>query len=93
MLYCLSSKFIKKDTKKTMSLWTHLVQHLPAGVYLLKVSNENTKAMCEICSKSMIKTPNDVITNVVPTSLSLTFNRFHTFSGVFVGGFKQVNTA
>ena len=57
MLYCLSSKFIKKDTKKTMSLWTHLVQHLPAGVYLLKVSNENTKAMCEICSKSMIKTP------------------------------------
>ena len=29
----------------------------PAGIYLLKVNNKNTRARCEICSKSTIKTP------------------------------------
>ena len=29
----------------------------PAGIYLLKVSNRNTRARCEICSKLTIKTP------------------------------------
>ena len=29
----------------------------PAGVYMLKVSNRNTRARCEICSKLTIKTP------------------------------------
>ena len=29
----------------------------PAGNYLLKVSNGKTRAMCKICSKSIIKTP------------------------------------
>ena len=28
-----------------------------AGIYLLKVNNGNTKTMCEICSKLIIKTP------------------------------------
>ena len=29
----------------------------PAGIYLLKVSNRNTKTRFEICSKLTIKTP------------------------------------
>ena len=29
----------------------------PAGIYLLKVNNENTRTMCEICSKLTNKTP------------------------------------
>ena len=30
---------------------------LPAGIYLLKVNNRNTRTRCEICSKLTIKTP------------------------------------
>ena len=29
----------------------------PAGNYMFKVNNRNTKAKCEICSKLTIKTP------------------------------------
>ena len=29
----------------------------PAGNYIFKVNNRNTRARCEICSKLMIKTP------------------------------------
>ena len=29
----------------------------PAGIYLLKVNNRNTRTRCEICSKLIIKTP------------------------------------
>ena len=29
----------------------------PAGIYLLKVNQRNTKTRCEICSKLTIKTP------------------------------------
>ena len=29
----------------------------PAGIYLVKVNNRNTRARCEICSKLTIKTP------------------------------------
>ena len=29
----------------------------PAGIYLLKVNNRNTRTKCEICSKLTIKTP------------------------------------
>ena len=31
--------------------------HLPAGIYLLKVNNRNTRIRCEICSKLTIKIP------------------------------------
>ena len=31
--------------------------HYPAGNYLFKVNNGNTRLMCEICSKLTIKTP------------------------------------
>ena len=30
---------------------------LRAGIYLLKVSNRNTRKMCEICPKLSVKTP------------------------------------
>ena len=30
---------------------------LPAGIYLFKVSNRNTRTRCELCSKLTIKTP------------------------------------
>ena len=30
---------------------------IPAGIYLLKVNNRNTRPRCEICSKLTIKTP------------------------------------
>ena len=29
----------------------------PAGIYLLKVNNRNTRTRCEICSKLTINTP------------------------------------
>ena len=29
----------------------------PAGIYLLKVNNRNTRTRCEICSKLTIKIP------------------------------------
>ena len=29
----------------------------PAGIYLLKITNKNTRTRCEICSKLTIKTP------------------------------------
>ena len=32
------------------------VKVYPAGIYLLKVNNRNTRTRCEICSKLTIKT-------------------------------------
>ena len=40
-----------------------------AGIYLLKVDNRNTKARCEICTKSTID-----VNGIVPVSLLLTLN-------------------
>ena len=34
-----------------------LVITFPAGIYLFKVNNKNTRTRCEICSKLTIKTP------------------------------------
>ena len=33
----------------------------PASIYLFKVSNRNTRTMCEICSKLTIKTPEEYL--------------------------------
>ena len=33
------------------------IDSIPAGLYLLKVNNRNTRTRCEICSKLTIKTP------------------------------------
>ena len=37
--------------------WQVLCEKIPAGIFLFKVSNGNTKRMCRICSKLTIKTP------------------------------------
>ena len=50
--------------KNKKSLWK-----IPAGNYVLKVNNRNTRTKCEICLKLTIKTP---------VSLLLTLNIFHT---------------
>ena len=34
-----------------------LQRNIPAGIYLLKVNNRNTRPRCKICSKLTIKTP------------------------------------
>ena len=34
-----------------------ILANYPAGIYLLKVNNRNTRARCEICSKLTVKTP------------------------------------
>ena len=34
-----------------------LTNNIPAGIFLLKVNNRNSRTRCEICSKLTIKTP------------------------------------
>ena len=59
--------------------YRYLNTPLPAGIYLLKVGNRNTKARCKICSKSTIKTldrrhwycSNFVVSNFVRVLLTL----------------------
>ena len=50
----------------------------PAGIYLFKVNNRNTKAICEICSKLTIKTKRTTsMTLIFCLYLLLTMNRFN----------------
>ena len=42
--FCVNAKYISGN-------------RYPAGIYLLKVNNRNTRTRCEICSKLTIKTP------------------------------------
>ena len=48
----------------------------PAGIYLLKVNNRNTRTRCEICSKLTIKTPE---------------RRHWRRSGVFIVTFEHIS--
>ena len=48
----------------------------PAGIYLLKVNNRNTRARCEICSKLTINTPE---------------RRHWRRSGVFIVNFEHIS--
>ena len=48
----------------------------PAGIYLLKVNNRNTRIRCEICSKLTIKTPE---------------RRHWRSSGVFIVNFEHIS--
>ena len=34
----------------------HIEANFPANIYLFKVNNRNTRKMCELCSKLIIKT-------------------------------------
>ena len=44
---------------------------LPAGIYLLKVNNRNTRTKCEICSKLTIKTPERRLWPIPCSSVSI----------------------
>ena len=50
--------------------------YIPAGIYLLKVNNRNTRTRCEICSKLTIETPE---------------RRQGRRSGVFIVNFEQIS--
>ena len=53
-----TAKQIKKKIKKKVETGKYLTfnKNYPAGIYLLKVNNRNTRTRCEICSKLTIKT-------------------------------------
>ena len=40
-----------------ISFVRRLIKDDPAGIYVFKVTNRNTRKRCEICSKLTIKTP------------------------------------
>ena len=48
----------------------------PAGIYLFKVNNRNTRARCEICSKLTIKIPE---------------RRHWRRSGIFIANFEHIS--
>ena len=50
--------------------------YIPAGIYLLKVNNRNTRTRCEICSKLTINTPE---------------RRHCRRSGVFIVNFEHIS--
>ena len=56
----------------------------PAGNYMLKVNNRNTRTRCEICSNLTLKTQNVLV------SLLLTLNIFYTSSSVSVVKFERL---
>ena len=56
------------------------LKKVPTGIYLSKVNYENTRTMCETCSKLTIKTPAFIvnfeqISNIVLAFLLLTLNK------------------
>ena len=57
----------------------------PASIYLSKVNNENTRTMCEIRSKLIIKIPEQ------HQSLLLTLNKFYILFWCFHCYFEHVN--
>ena len=67
-LFPQNESFSKKSGSMCNILWfaiycpihsqpTRLFDSFPAGIYLLKVNNRNTRTRCEICSKLTIKIP------------------------------------
>ena len=45
------------EHKHLSSVFETLKTTIPAGNYMFKVNNRNTRTRCEICSKLTIKTP------------------------------------
>ena len=48
---------ILRDLGNASVLFANLRASYPAGIYLLKFNNRNTRTRCKICSKLTIKTP------------------------------------
>ena len=59
LLKVLGKKTIEEDWIEQLDIQyrNNFYAWAPAGIYLLKVNNRNTRTRCEICSKSTIKTP------------------------------------
>ena len=54
----------------------------PASIYLLKVNNRNIRGRCEICSKSVIKTPERRQAPFTPCSSVSVVNFEHVIAGL-----------
>ena len=63
-------------TKKHLKAKVVLNKTYPAGIYLLKANNRNTRTRCEICSKLTINTPE---------------RRHWRRSGVFIVNFEHIS--
>ena len=53
-------KLVNDTRKKNESMLFYIASNcncIPAGIYLFKVNNRNTRTKCEICSQLTIKTP------------------------------------
>ena len=76
------------DQSLTTNMYTNAkIKIYPVGIYLLKVSNENSITRCVICSKFKKRHQNDLIDlktlrnlEAILVSLLLTLKRFHKFS-------------
>ena len=64
---------------------------VPIAIFSFKVNNENTIAMCQICSRLTVKTPNDVNTSFDVFIVNVK-NITHC-SGVFIVYFEQVGAS
>ena len=53
----ITRKVSKRKRGKSTVLHIDLKCIVPAGIYMFKVNNRNTRTRCEICSKLTIKTP------------------------------------
>ena len=47
----------RKETRQFISSVNQVIGSYPVEKYLYKVSDGNTRAMCKICSKLTVKTP------------------------------------
>ena len=82
-----------RDCNNTLRFEQNIMGNLnPAGIYLFKVYNGNTRAICDICLKLSIKTPEHV--HEVPLTLIVNFVIYFTHcSGVFIVEFEQGNVS
>ena len=79
-------------TKDVLIMLMRSIKLYPAGIYLLKVNNRNTRTRCEICSKLIIKYQNNALasfrylycwlwTYFTPCSIVSIVNFEHVFGG------------
>ena len=64
----------------------------PSRYLLVQSSSANTRTMCEICSKLLIKTPEQRCWHIVLVSLLWTLSRFHTFVSLALRKFSKLNS-
>ena len=69
---------------------------LPAGIYMLKVNNKNTRTRCEICSKLTINIPERrrsgifIVNSEYISNLALVFFFFDNFEHVIASAFSVI---